>query len=152
MLMRQLGLSMTVVIGCLFVASLLVAEDGGKRDVGTTTSASATTSQASQPATASQSAGGSVTGKVVRRDGSAVANAKVKLLDSRGQTLATAQSDASDAKGLFVLRDAPTGNGYFIQASDPGRPGLGQKVGVSVQAGQATDIGSIVIFPPEMIN
>jgi hypothetical protein len=152
MLMRQLTLPMTVLIGCLFAASFLVAEDVGNRlsRAGQTASvpASAATSQASQPTTASQAATGGVTGKVVAKDGTLVAGATVNLFDPQGHALVTTQSDA---EGVFMLKDAPTGKGYFVQASVPPHPAMGRKMNVSVQTGQVTDIGTIVIPPPEII-
>lgn len=151
--MRKWTLAVTVLGGCLLAASFLVAEDAGKgpSNAGQTASVptSAATSQASQPATASQSASGGVTGKVVAQDGSVVAGAKVNLFDPQGHVLVTAQSDA---KGVFVLKDAPAGKGYFVQASVPPNPGMGRKMYVSVQAGQVTDIGTIVIIPPEIVT
>jgi hypothetical protein len=142
---------MAVVIGCLFVASFLVAQDIGKggvdgRSATASVPASSSTSQASQPATSSQSSSGGITGKVVReRVAVPVANAKVSLLNAKRQPIAAAQSDAN---GDFVFKDVPAGKGYIVRAFDGSqRAGAeGSKRDVSVEANKVTDVGNIAVY------
>lgn len=106
----------------------------------------ATTQPASQPATASQPTGGSVSGKVVREgSGTAVANAKVEIRDAQKRTVVAGQADA---KGVFLLENVPAGQGYTLHAFDPSaRAGAeGWKKGVSVQAGKATEVGAVTVY------
>lgn len=144
--------SLMTLIGCIFAASILLAEDAaGPKDNtpvagAATDTATAPTTQASQPATASQPSEGDISGKVTRENaGGAVANAKVELLNAKGKAIANVQSDAS---GIFVLKNVPAGKGYTLRVFDPGAPAgaEGQKKGISVQANEVTDVGAITVY------
>jgi hypothetical protein len=53
----------------------------------------------------------------------------------------------SDDKGVFVLKKIPAGQGYSIRVMAPVRPAgaVGGKQGVTVEAGKATDVGTIKV-------
>ena len=91
--------------------------------------------------------GGAVRGRVVdAEDGTAVARARVELVDARGQVLARGRTDA---QGVYVLGgDLPTTSGLTVRVrsgADRAVVDTAARRGVAVTPGQLTELGALAL-------